>query len=182
MKAFTFTYLNNYRNHGQNAEQSIRFHLIGEILKADNLRFDKGADVLNFQVKSAKATICKGTDLEKYLDLDASTAYIYATRNGTAYIMEKAEYIAFVKAFGYVTRESEKNGGAEKIRLRDESKKMLAWLREKLKQLFPKIQTAIFICKGLRLILNPFLHIHACIPMNNYALGDSLSHTKALKF
>ena len=76
MKAFTFTYLNNYRNHGQNAEQSIRFHLTGESLKADNLRFDKGADVLNFQVKSAKATICKGTDLEKYLDLDASELYI----------------------------------------------------------------------------------------------------------
>ena len=164
MKAFTFTYLNNYRNHGQNAEQSIRFHLTGEILKADNLRFDKGADVLNFQVKSAKATICKGTDLEKYLDLDASTAYIYATRNGTAYIMEKAEYIAFVKAFGYVTRESEKNGGAEKIRLRDESKKMLAWLKEKLKQFFLKTQTAIFIYKGLRLILNPFF----CIIMHAY--------------
>jgi hypothetical protein len=133
MRAFTFTYLNNYRNHGQNAEQSIRFHLTGEILKADNLRFDKGADVLNFQVKSAKASICKGTDLERYLDLDASDLYIYATRNGTAYVMEKAEYIAFVNAFGYITRESEKNGGAEKIRLRDESKKMLAWLEEKLK-------------------------------------------------
>lgn len=84
-------------------------------------------------MKSAKATICKGTDLEKYLNLDASDLYIYATRNGTAYVMEKAEYIAFVNAFGYVTRESEKNGGAEKIRLRDESKKMLAWLEEKLK-------------------------------------------------
>ena len=133
MKAFTFTYLNNYKNHGQDAEQSIRFHLTGEICKADNLRFDKGADVLNFQVKSAKASICKGTDLEKYLDLDASDRYIYATRNGTAYIMERHEYTEFINAFGYVTRESEKNGGAEKIRLRDESKKMLAWLAEKIK-------------------------------------------------
>ena len=162
MKAFTFTYLNNYHNHGQNAEQSIRFHLTGEILKADNVRFDKGADILNFQVKSAKATICKGTDLEKYLDLDASTAYIYATRNGIAYIMERAEYIAFVNTFGYVTRESEKNGGAEKIRLRDESKKMLAWLEEKLKQLFLKNQTAILIYKGLRIILNP-LFAYSCM-------------------
>ena len=133
MKAFTFTYLNNYKNLGQNAEQSIRFHFTGKVLKADNIRFDKGTDVLNFQIKSAKATICKGTDLEKYLDLDASTAYIYASKGGFGYIMDRAEYIAFVKAFGYVTRESEKNGGAEKIRLRDESKKMLAWLKEKLK-------------------------------------------------
>lgn len=132
MMAFTFTYLNNYKNLGQNAEQSVRFHFTGEILKADNIRFDKGTDVLNFQIKSAKATICKGTDLEKYLDLDASTAYIYATKNGTAYIMSRTEYTAFVKAFSYVTRESEKNGGAEKIRLRDESKKMLAWLQSKI--------------------------------------------------
>ena len=132
MTAFTFTYLNNYKNLGQNAEQSIRFRFTGKILKADNIRFDKGTDVLNFQIKSAKATICKGTDLEKYLDLDASTAYIYATKNGTAYIMSRTEYTAFVKAFSYVTRESEKNGGAEKIRLRDESKKMLAWLQSKI--------------------------------------------------
>ena len=133
MKAFTFTYLNNYKNHGQDAEQSIRFHLTGEICKADNVRFDKGADVLNFQIKSAKASVCKGADLEKYLDLDASDLYIYATRNGKAYIMNRAEYTAFVNAFGYITRESEKNNGKEKIRLRDESKKMLAWLEEKLK-------------------------------------------------
>ena len=132
MTAFTFTYLNNYKNLGQNAEQSIRFRFTGKILKADNIRFDKATDVLNFQIKSAKATICKGTDLEKYLDLDASTAYIYATKNGTAYIMSRTEYTAFVKAFSYVTRESEKNGGAEKIRLRDESKKMLAWLQSKI--------------------------------------------------
>ena len=156
MTKFSFVYLNNYKNLGQNAEQSIRYLFTGEICKADNIPFNKGSDILNFQIKSAKATICKGTDLEKYLNLDASTAYIYASKGGFGYIMDRAEYIAFVNAFGYVTRESEKNGGKEKIRLRDESKKMLAWLEEKLKQLFLKTQTAIFICKGLRLILNPF--------------------------
>ena len=130
MTKFTFTYLNNYRNHGQNAEQSVRFALTGEIHKADNIRFDISADVLNFQIKSARATICKGTDLEKYLDLDASTAYIYATKQGTAYILSRTEYTAFVKAFGTVTVDSTKNGGAQKIRLGHETQKMLAWLAE----------------------------------------------------
>jgi hypothetical protein len=132
MTNFTFTYLNNYHNHGQNAEQSVRFALTGEIAKADNLRFDKGADVLNFQIKSARATICKGTDLETYLDLDASTAYIYATKNGVAYIMSRTEYTAFVKAFGTITTESDKNGGAQKIRLGHETKALLAWLQSKI--------------------------------------------------
>ena len=127
MKNFHFEYLNNYRNHGQDAEQSIRFALTGEICKADNLRHDLGADCLNFQIKSARATVCKGTDLEAYLDRDASTAYIYATNDGTAYIMDRAEYTEFVKAFGTVTRESASNGGAEKIRLGHESGKMLEW-------------------------------------------------------
>lgn len=129
MTHFTFTYLDNYHNHGQNAEQSVRFALTGEIAKADNLRFDKGADVLNFQIKSARATICKGTDLEKYLDLDASTAYIYATKKGIAYIMSRTEYTAFVKAFGTITTESNKNGGAQKIRLGHETKALLDWLQ-----------------------------------------------------
>ena len=130
MTKFTFTYLNNYRNHGQNAEQSIRFLFTGEIMRADSLRYDKGSDILNYQIKSARATVCKGTDLEKYLELDASTAYIYATKDGTAYVMTKEEYITFVKQFATVTRESTSNGGAVKMRLAHEGQKMLAWLRE----------------------------------------------------
>ena len=102
MTKFTFTYLNNYRNHGQNAEQSIRFLFTGEVMKADSLPYDKGSDILNYQIKSARATVCEGTDLEKYLELDASTAYIYATKDGTAYVMTKDEYIAFVKQFATV--------------------------------------------------------------------------------
>ena len=128
MMHFTFTYLDNYRNHGQNAEQSIRYALTGKILKADNLRFDEGADVLNFQIKSARATICKGTDLKAYLSLDASTAYIYATKDGIAYVMNRKEYENFVHMFGTVTIDSEKNGGAKKIRLGHETQKMLNWL------------------------------------------------------
>ena len=132
MTTFTFTYLGNYKNHGQDAEQSVRFTLTGEILKADNLRHDLGTDCLNYQIKSARATVCKGADLEAYLNLDASTAYIYADNNGTAWVMSKEEYTLFCKEFVTATHESPANGGGAKLRLKSESSKMMAWLREHL--------------------------------------------------
>lgn len=129
MTKFHFTYLGNYKNHGQDAEQSVRFILTGEICKADNLAHHLGADCLNFQIKSARATVCNGTDLLGYLAMDAATAYIYATCDGTAYVMSKEEYIEFVTCFGVVDHASSKNGGADKLRLKHEGKAMLEWLR-----------------------------------------------------
>jgi hypothetical protein len=45
--------------------------------------------------------------------------------------MSKIEYLEFCEKFTTVTRESSKNGGAEKMRLKSESKEMLEWLRAK---------------------------------------------------
>lgn len=121
-----------YKNNGQHAEQVARFTLTGEIAKADNKAHDLASDCLNYQIKSARATVCKGTDLKAYLDTDASTAYIYVTANfENAYIMSRAEYEEFISEFGTVTRESTKNGGATKIRLGHETNKMLAWFAER---------------------------------------------------
>ena len=131
MKKFFFEYLNNYHNHGQNAEQSIRKALTGETVKADNLAHDKGADCMGYQIKSARATVCKGTDIRAYLATDMATEYIYGTNNGTAYIMSRTEYIEFVEVFGTVTRESTANGGAVKIRLKSESVAILTYLEER---------------------------------------------------
>lgn len=128
MTNFKFKYLDNYANHGQNAEQSVRFELTGEIAKADNLAHHLGGDCLNFQIKSARATVCKGLDLNAYLDLDAATTYIYADKNGTAWVMDRAEYTEFCNEFATVTTESSKNGGGVKLRLKSESSKMMAWL------------------------------------------------------
>ena len=118
-----------YANNGQHAEQVMRFTLTGEICKADNLSHDKGGDVLDIQIKSARATVCKGTDLKAYLDLDGANRYAYVVNDFTAaYIMSRAEWVEFVNEFGTIARESQKNGGAEKIRLGHESAKMREWL------------------------------------------------------
>ena len=131
MTKFFFEYLNNYANHGQNAEQSIRKVLTGKVIKADNLAHDKGTDCLTYQIKSARATVCKGTDIRAYLATDMATEYIYGTNEGIAYVMSRTEYIEFVEVFGTVTRESTANGGAEKIRLKSESLALLAYLAER---------------------------------------------------
>ena len=120
-----------YKNNGQHLEQTFRFNLTGNIEKADNLPHDKGTDIGNYSVKSARATVCKGTDLNAYLDTDKATEFVYITKNLVAYIMSKTEYIDFVNEFGTVTTESAKNGGKEKIRLGHETAKMLEWLATK---------------------------------------------------
>lgn len=121
-----------YKNNGQNAEQWVRFTLTGKVEKADNIAHNLGTDCLNYQIKSARATVCKGTNLIAYIEEEIATEFIYATQNGLAYIMNKTEYLEFVTEFGTVTRESEKNGGTEKIRLKSESVALLAYLAERV--------------------------------------------------
>ena len=124
-------FVRQYKNNGQHMEQWTRFTLTGENAKADNLPHDKGGDCLGYQIKSARATVCKGTDIRAYLATDMATAYIYATADGVAYVMTRIEYIEFVEKFGTVTKESTANGGAEKIRLKSESSALLAYLAER---------------------------------------------------
>lgn len=104
--------------------------------------YDKDSDVNAFghgySVKSSGATLmsgslCEGlTEFEDIWDLYVSRVhsdrFVYVTNNWTAYIMDLAEFGEFIHEFGRCERESAKNGGAVKIRLRKESSKMLAWL------------------------------------------------------
>jgi hypothetical protein len=118
-----------YANNGQHAEQVVRYTLTGEIVKADNIPATQGGDLGDIQIKSARATVCKGNDLDAYLQEDKANRYAYVTDDfKTAYIMSKDAWRDFVKAFGTLTRESHKNGGKEKIRLKHESKEMREWL------------------------------------------------------
>ena len=130
MKTITLARLERaYTNNGQEAERIFRYTLTGEIAKADNLAHNLGTDCLNYQVKSARATVCRGRDLLAYLAEDKATEFAYVTADlSKAYIMSKEEYINFVNLFGTVTKESAKNGGHEKIRLGHETEKMREWL------------------------------------------------------
>ena len=120
-----------YTNNGQHLEQVFRYNLTGNIEKADNIAHDKGTDIGNYSVKSARATVCKGTDIDTYLDTDKATEFVYITKNLIAYIMTKALYREFITLFATKTTESVKNGGGVKLRLKSESKIMLEWLRER---------------------------------------------------
>lgn len=125
-------YLNiesEYKNNGQRLEQIARFNLTGELAKADNKKFTECGDCLGYQIKSARATICKGTDIAAHIENDAAVGYIYITAELVAYTMSKAEYLEFATEFATLTRESAKNGGAEKLRFKSESKALLEWLK-----------------------------------------------------
>lgn len=117
-----------YANNGQHLEQVYRFNKSGKICKADNL---KGADYENIQIKSARATICKGVDIKKHIENDVAEVYAYITKSLECYEMSKTEYFEFCEKFATPTRESSKNGGALKMRLKSESREMIGWLRAK---------------------------------------------------
>ena len=122
-----------YRNNGQHAEQVYRYTVTGEIAKADNKPATECGDCGNTQIKSARATVCKGTDIISHVKSDAATSYAYVIADcSLAYIMSKPEYVEFVKTFATVTRESKANGGAEKLRLKSESKAMREWLEARV--------------------------------------------------
>ena len=118
-----------YANNGQHAEQVARFTLTGKIVKADNKPFTAGADVLDIQVKSARATVCKGLDIRAHVANDAAKCYGYVLADfSKMYIMTPVEWIEFVERFATATTESPKNGGGSKLRLSHEGKAMRQWL------------------------------------------------------
>ena len=119
-----------YKNNGQHAEQVFTYTLTGELVKADNIAYTDKADVLDYQVKSARATVCVGTNLQAHIANDAAKAYAYVMADfSKAYIMSPAEWLEFGNTFGTITRDSKSNGSAEKIRLKSESKALIGWLQ-----------------------------------------------------
>ena len=118
-----------YSNNGQHAEQVFRFALTGKVCKADNLPATAGADIADIQIKSARATVCHGSDLDAGIARDRANRFAYVTKDfRTAYIMSRAEWVEFCHRFGALTVESQANGGSAKWRLNKESKAMREWL------------------------------------------------------
>ena len=120
-----------YGNIGQQAEREVRFTITGNWQNADNRK--GGTDVLNAQIKSFRATLCHGVDLEQmFAEYAEAECFIFADREEQVfYTMSPAEFMQFAKLFAEVDRESTKNGKEPKIRLNRQFKAQRSWLRSR---------------------------------------------------
>lgn len=108
----------------------------------DHVPYHVGSDLdvneMHMSIKSEKfslmaGSLCKGCETfddiwNRYESNVHSNTFVYMTREGIAYTMNIAEFKQFVYATCGIERESQQNGGYKKIKMRSESKKVLAWL------------------------------------------------------
>lgn len=134
---FKIELLNNYKNAGQNAEQSLAYALTGEIRKHDKVAFDKGSDIPEYKmsVKSARFTLASNLVGETYEEMKAdffrrcaSEIFAYVTKNGDVYMMGRSTFEDFIDKFCTVDYSSSKHGHRKMIRMRSESCATLLWL------------------------------------------------------
>lgn len=134
----------NYKSNGQHKEQALAYVLTGEIRKADKVPFYMGSDIPEYEmsVKSSKfslmngnACICQDFDgiVEEFFNRVKSTKFAYVTNDMVAYVMNIEQFRQFVYMFCGLERESQKNGGRYKVKMRAESKKTIAWLEKNIK-------------------------------------------------
>lgn len=129
-----------YSNHGQHCEQMLAYTLTGEMRKGDNVPFDKGSDIPEFDmsVKSSRATLASArlmqtttreSQIAEYFARVHSTQFAYVSNENIAYVMNAIEFEGFVREFVRFERESSENGRGMKLRFPAENKKMLAYLK-----------------------------------------------------
>ena len=108
----------------------------------DSSAYDRDSDVnagdVRISVKTSAFTLMAGSLCEGLTNFDDiwnlyaervhSNRFAYVSKAGECFEMNLTEFKRFVYAFCHTEKESEKNGGAMKIRCRKESKKMLEWL------------------------------------------------------
>lgn len=136
MEKLALTRVSTARKQADRKEDDFRYAMTGICThKHDSVEFSKGADVLDYSIKTSHASLpstLKGeTIADKLNDMykrDYAKKYVYISDNNDAYIMNKREFTAFVTEFGRLERDSQKNGGGMKVRLLRESSRMLAWL------------------------------------------------------
>lgn len=129
-----------YANSGMHAEQTLTYTLTHELRPHDHVPFDEGSDIPEYHmsVKSSKASLMSGNRCEsqtkegiiaEFIAKSASICFAYVIADfSKAYVMNGDEFTDFLMAFSGLTRESSKNGGKAKVRLKAESKAMLEWL------------------------------------------------------
>lgn len=128
-----------YNNHGMHCEQMLAYTLTHEMRDHGILPFDKGSDIPDFDmsVKSSHASVASGSliyaqtkegQISEFLSRCPSTLYAYVSFENVAYVMTKQEFAKFLEKFSFMDVESTQHGGQKKLRIRQESQKMLKWL------------------------------------------------------
>ena len=142
MNAYTIAHTCNNKNAGIAAEHDLCAYKGIVRTTHDHTDYRTSSDICvgnqHISVKSSGATLMSGNMCEGETTFDGiwnvykrntnSNVWAYVTADRRVYEMNMAEFERFLRTFGRVERESEKNGGQMKIRLRKESKKMLGWL------------------------------------------------------
>ena len=142
MNAYTIAHTSTEKNAGIAREHDLCAHKGIERTTHDSTDYRTSSDIClgehHISVKASGFTLMSGNMCEGETTFEGiwnvykrnthSNEWAYVTEDYTVYEMNMAEFERFVRTFGRTERESEKNGGQMKIRLRKESKKMLNWL------------------------------------------------------
>ncbi len=134
------------KNRGTNREWALceyyGIHRTKPNSDAYNVASDIEIDEMNISVKSSGATLMSGKlsagcntfegIWRRYRKNVHSNTFVYVTNEFVAYFMNINEFSKFIHSFAYLDRESQKNGGQKKIKIRGESRKMVKWLEERV--------------------------------------------------
>ena len=108
-------------NKGEQVEWKVGFELTGEPSERNNKPATAGGDVLNWQVKSPKASLTEQDNCDGYIFGFADADYFFQ--------MSKAEFEEFLTQFSYLDRDSKT--GKAKVRIKNDSSKMRKWLMDR---------------------------------------------------
>ena len=105
-------------NKGEQVEWRVGYELTGEPSERNNKPATAGGDVLDWQVKSPKASLTEQDNCDGYIFGFADADYFFQ--------MNKAEFEEFLAQFSYIDRDSKT--GKAKVRIKNDSSKMRKWL------------------------------------------------------
>lgn len=109
-------------NKGEQVEWKIGYELTGEPSERNNKPATAGGDVLEWQVKSPKASLAEVDNCDGYIFGFADADYFFE--------MSKAEFEEFLTQFSYIDRDSKT--GKAKVRIKNDSSKMRKWLLDRV--------------------------------------------------
>lgn len=108
-------------NKGEQVEWRVGYELTGKPSERNNKPATAGGDVLDWQVKSPKASMVENDNCDGYIFGFADADFFFE--------MDKAEFEEFLSQFSYIDRDSKT--GKAKVRIKNDSSKMRKWLMDR---------------------------------------------------